>query len=349
MVVDAVADAPSASASNGSGTAGQPIALSVSAALVDTDGSESLSVVLSGFSSGSTLSAGTDLGSGTSWELTAAQLAGLSLTTPAAYSGPVNVSVVATSTETPSDAETNMGNNTATTNTSFQVSVDPAATATASATVTETSTATAAATATATPTSTPTATQTMSPGCPATPRSDCGVPGKALLKIKDSPDNAKDFLLFKWLKGGATTPAELGDPRAATAYRLCLYSDSGQVELAIPPASPGWKLLGSEAAPKGYLYKDTAGAADGVILAKLKAGAAGKALQLLKGKGGGLPLPGPAGPATYFDHTSGVTAQLVSSDGPCWGAAFTAAPKKNTGADAAFPQYLNKCQGDCAP
>ena len=65
-----------------SGNAASVIPLSVSAALTDVGTSETLSVVIAGVPSTATLSAGTRNADG-SWTLTAAQLSGLSLTTPA--------------------------------------------------------------------------------------------------------------------------------------------------------------------------------------------------------------------------------------------------------------------------
>lgn len=67
---------------NGAGPGTVTIALGLTAALADTDGSETLSsVVIAGLGASSALSAGTKNGDGT-WTLTAAQLAGLTVTTP---------------------------------------------------------------------------------------------------------------------------------------------------------------------------------------------------------------------------------------------------------------------------
>lgn len=60
----------------------QPVPLDIQAALVDTDGSESLSIVISGLPAGASLSAGTHNADG-SWTLVAEQLPGLMLTLPA--------------------------------------------------------------------------------------------------------------------------------------------------------------------------------------------------------------------------------------------------------------------------
>src|SRR4029453_11908216 len=61
----------------------QPINLTgvIAASLVDTDGSETLTIQISGVPAGATLSAGTNLGGGV-WSLTSAQLAGPPPTPP---------------------------------------------------------------------------------------------------------------------------------------------------------------------------------------------------------------------------------------------------------------------------
>jgi Ca2+-binding RTX toxin-like protein len=85
------------------------IPLAIDAALVDRDGSETLAVVVSGLPSGAILSAGTNLGGG-AWQLTPAQLAGLSLTLAPHDFGTFSLTVVATATEigpaTPQSAST---------------------------------------------------------------------------------------------------------------------------------------------------------------------------------------------------------------------------------------------------
>ena len=74
------ADDGGLTASAASGTEDTAIALTITSALADTDGSEAQSIVVSGVPTGATLSAGTNNGGG-SWTLTPAQLAGLTLLT----------------------------------------------------------------------------------------------------------------------------------------------------------------------------------------------------------------------------------------------------------------------------
>ncbi|MES2905519.1 MAG: hypothetical protein V4691_00560, partial [Pseudomonadota bacterium] len=98
VTIIGVADAPTLNVHSVSGNEDAPIALNIAAALVDTDGSETLSVIVSGVPSGATLSAGTNNGNGT-WTLTAAQLSNVSIMPPANYSGTFNLGITATSSE----------------------------------------------------------------------------------------------------------------------------------------------------------------------------------------------------------------------------------------------------------
>ncbi len=118
--------------SNNNGRATVP--LNITAATPDTDGSESLSIKVSGLPTGSLLkdASGATLTPGANgvYTLTPAQLPGLTVTTPAGYSGQVTANVVATAAD---------GTTTASASTSGNVSVsvtDTAPTAPGGATVT---------------------------------------------------------------------------------------------------------------------------------------------------------------------------------------------------------------------
>ena len=112
---DKVAERPTLSVDDASGAEDSAIALDVAAALSDLDGSETLSVTISGVPEGATLSAGVNNGGGT-WTLTPAQLNGLSLTPPANFSGEINLTATAKSVES-------NGGATATRTASFTVEV----------------------------------------------------------------------------------------------------------------------------------------------------------------------------------------------------------------------------------
>jgi hypothetical protein len=72
---------PNLSVSNATGNEDTAIPLTINSALNDLDGSETLTITITGVPAGATLSTGTDNGGG-NWSLTQGQLAGLTLTPP---------------------------------------------------------------------------------------------------------------------------------------------------------------------------------------------------------------------------------------------------------------------------
>jgi Ca2+-binding RTX toxin-like protein len=114
VTVNAIADAPTVTASSLGGIVNSSIALNITPNLVDTDASESISsILISGVSATATLSAGSNNGGG-NWTLNPAQLLGLTLTSTAG--GTIDLNVAATSEETASG-------DTATTNPAANLSV----------------------------------------------------------------------------------------------------------------------------------------------------------------------------------------------------------------------------------
>ena len=116
IAVNAVADSPTLTVTPVSGNANTAIPLNINAALVDSDGSENLALQIAGVPTSASLSAGTDLGNGI-WQLTLAQLAGLSLTSSTLTDTNFNLIVTATSTEI-------SNNNTASTSTTLNAIVN---------------------------------------------------------------------------------------------------------------------------------------------------------------------------------------------------------------------------------
>ena len=98
LTIRPIADAPTLTVQSASGITGTPIALSIDASLVDTDGSESLSITIGGLPAGSVLSVGVGIGPG-AFRLTPGDLAGLTLTTDTATTSGFDLSVTATATE----------------------------------------------------------------------------------------------------------------------------------------------------------------------------------------------------------------------------------------------------------
>lgn len=96
--VDGDSDAPIVTVSNVTGDEDTAISLDLSAALKDTDGSESIAIEISGVPDGATLSAGTDNGNGT-WSLEADDLSNLTMTPPADFYGQIDLTMTATVTD----------------------------------------------------------------------------------------------------------------------------------------------------------------------------------------------------------------------------------------------------------
>ena len=99
VLTDAVIDIPDLVANDASGEEDTAIALDITAAVTDTDGSEAITnILISGVPTGATLNNGTDIGGGV-WQLDVADLTGLTITPPLGYSGTFNLSVAVTAEE----------------------------------------------------------------------------------------------------------------------------------------------------------------------------------------------------------------------------------------------------------
>lgn len=145
--------------------------------------------------------------------------------------------------------------------------------------------------------------------------------GKAKLLLKDGAQPRSDLAVFRLVRGEATDLGELGDPMVATEYALCVYDGSGVVAAIRATAGSKWQEIGS-----GYRYRDPEGIPDGVQVAKIKAGLAGKTVLKLKAKGENLGMP-------TLGLALPTVAQLRNNAGGCWGASFSA---PTTNDDAAF-------------
>ena len=100
VVTDAVADAPTVNADDNAGVKNTALAVDISGAVTDTDGSETIThYQVSGVPAGFTFNQGTDLGGGV-WQFTPAQLAGLTMSAPLNYHGSISLVATAFSGET---------------------------------------------------------------------------------------------------------------------------------------------------------------------------------------------------------------------------------------------------------
>jgi len=158
-------------------------------------------------------------------------------------------------------------------------------------------------------------------GCPAQPRSGCKLPTllhKGRLSLRDQPNSKSDALVWKWVKGEATSMSEIGNPLGSDTYTVCLYdaADMLLAEAIVPPggmcdANPCWKDLNGV----GFRYVDKAASNGGIAKLLLKSGDAGKAKMVVKGKGLDLTMP-------ILPPSLPMRAQIASSTGTCWEAEY---------------------------
>src|SRR6185369_8013234 len=161
--------------------------------------------------------------------------------------------------------------------------------------------------------------------CGPTPQANCrfpAKPGKALLLLKNKSPDKRDVLLWKWIKGAATTIADFGTPLTTTGYTLCVYDASASPQpLLFSQAPPGGTCHGKpcwKTTKTGFKYKDKDLTPDGLSFILEKAGVAQAAKVIVKGKGANLAMP-------TLPLTPTVTVQLKKNDDPgiCWQAAYT--------------------------
>jgi cysteine-rich repeat protein len=128
-------------------------------------------------------------------------------------------------------------------------------------------------------------------GCPSAPQA-CRTAEKSFVLVRNTANEARDKLLWKWIKGAATQLEELGDPTTSTDYALCLYIGTpptllpgGEIEV---PADPSrWSAVRTV----GYQYTDVDASIAGAHRVKLKISDENKSRALVKGKAAALPDP----------------------------------------------------------
>lgn len=157
--------------------------------------------------------------------------------------------------------------------------------------------------------------------CNTAPAAGCKTAAKSLFLYKNNANDTKDKLVWKFIKGDATTQAEFQNPTATATYALCLYYAGSLIpSAAVAPDAAKWTTIST----KGYKYKDTAGTSSGIQKVTLKGGAAGKTKVLVKGKGAALP-------DLTLMATLPITVQLINGDnGTCWESTFSTALKNTT-------------------
>ncbi|HXC50423.1 MAG TPA: trypsin-like serine protease [Candidatus Limnocylindrales bacterium] len=164
--------------------------------------------------------------------------------------------------------------------------------------------------------------------CPGEPRSGCRTCERSKFTFASDADPSRKKLQWSWSRGQAVPAADLDDPRSATEYALCVYSNTGHLlATAALPTGESWRAKGG-IPPRGFRFDGTGDTASGVTRADVKAGTDGKAKAAVRGAGADLPdltLP--------ISSTIGMTVQLVHNDPApqCWTAQYSNAPIKNDG------------------
>jgi len=153
------------------------------------------------------------------------------------------------------------------------------------------------------------------------PSMTCRQAGASSLRIKNSLDDTRDALQWKWSKGATTSHADFLDPDQDTDYSLCIYDENQQLILqADAPAGGtcGSRACWKESPDRGFKYSDRSGAANGTVNLTLKPGVAGSSKISLKGKGVDLSLlPMPLAP------TSSLLVQLRNEENStCYESSF---------------------------
>jgi hypothetical protein len=158
------------------------------------------------------------------------------------------------------------------------------------------------------------------PICPPAPLAGCRPAPRALLKIIDDGNDARDRVVAKWRKALAD-PADFGNPETTADYGLCVYDQTGAVLVAqLAANATRWS---PRAAGDGFEYDDAAAGIAGIEEIVLKGGSGTRTKLLARGEGAKLA-------AAQGPFTLPVTAQLVNADnGICWQSVF-ASPIKNT-------------------
>src|SRR5262249_18379814 len=141
-----------------------------------------------------------------------------------------------------------------------------------------------------------------------------------ILILKNKSPDAKDKLIWKWIKGQATDQEDFGVPTGTTQLALCIYAGtvSATADYVVPGDAAKWSAIGTQ----GFKYNDATGTNDGITKVLLKGGADEKSKCLVKGKGANLDDLA----LETLDDNGLVTVQLVNdSTSVCFESTFTAA------------------------
>ncbi len=162
----------------------------------------------------------------------------------------------------------------------------------------------------------------------AAPVAICRAPVEADKASLSLQHGKTDRFAFAFGKGAQTLKAEFGTPTTSTNYSLCVYGDmGGMTTVLVDFTAPGASLCNGKPCWKerktGFWYGDRSGSRGGLKTLRLREGVDGKTKISANAGTANLSLP-----ALPLNATS-ITAQVVSSDGQCWGATFLPPFTKN--------------------
>jgi cysteine-rich repeat protein len=146
------------------------------------------------------------------------------------------------------------------------------------------------------------------------------VTGGASLVLRTLP-SGRNETAFAWTKGPAVALADFGDPTAGEQLELCVYEASGPDAWTLatrgaPSIAGGGRWTRSTTRWK---FRSTSGAPDGVTGLTLTA-----STLPLKAKIQVVATHSPTFPTLPLAPGGAVVAELMTSTGTCWGAAFSA-------------------------
>ncbi|HSP99558.1 MAG TPA: hypothetical protein VL049_20235, partial [Candidatus Dormibacteraeota bacterium] len=117
--------------------------------------------------------------------------------------------------------------------------------------------------------------------------SDCLAAEKSTITLAPGAVSGEGKLSWRWAKGAALALADLSDPTVDASYELCVYSGSpGTLTAdAVFAAGSQWSRVGTS----GYRFKERVPS----TVLRLRGGAAGKSMAVMKGRGVDLAQPFP--------------------------------------------------------
>jgi len=177
---------------------------------------------------------------------------------------------------------------------------------------------------TTTTSTTSTTTTTLPVECAVAPAGGCIAAGKAVLNVNEKSAGKEKLKLSLTKLVPAVTQGQFGDPvGGSTSYVACIYNALNALVGEYGVARGGDTCDGDpcweDFKTTGYKYQDKLLAADGIQKMQLNGGDAGKGQVKVSGKNNASASNLPTGVAAALNGATQATAQVVTSDGQCFG------------------------------